>query len=35
MSDPALYNVGWICALSTELVAARDLLDDEHMYIAT
>jgi nucleoside phosphorylase len=30
MSDPALYNVGWICALSTELVAAREFLDDEH-----
>ena len=30
MSDPAFYNVGWICALSTELVAAREFLDDEH-----
>ena len=30
MSDPASYTVGWICALSTELVAAREFLDDEH-----
>jgi nucleoside phosphorylase len=30
MSDPSRYTVGWICALSTESVAARVFLDDEH-----
>lgn len=30
MSDPNLYTVGWICALSTEFVAAQAFLDDSH-----
>lgn len=30
MSDPHIYTVGWICAISTEYVAARAFLDDEH-----
>lgn len=30
MSNPDDYTVGWICALSTELVAARAFLDEEH-----
>lgn len=30
MSDPKDYTVGWICAISTELVAARAFLDEEH-----
>ncbi len=30
MSDPKGYTVGWISALSTELVAARTFLDEEH-----
>ncbi|KAJ0417674.1 ankyrin repeat-containing domain protein [Aspergillus carlsbadensis] len=30
MSDPHKYTVGWICALSTEHVAARVFLDREH-----
>lgn len=30
MSNPAEYTVGWICALSTESVAAQELLDEEH-----
>ncbi|KAJ8106492.1 hypothetical protein OPT61_g9498 [Boeremia exigua] len=30
MSDPKLYTVGWICAISTEYVAARAFLDEEH-----
>ncbi|TIA54019.1 WD40 repeat-like protein, partial [Aureobasidium pullulans] len=30
MSDPALYTVGWICALTTECTAARQFLDEEH-----
>jgi nucleoside phosphorylase len=30
MSDPNSYTVGWICAISTEHVAARQFLDDEH-----
>lgn len=30
MSDPSLYTVGWICALSTEFVAAQAFLDDSH-----
>ncbi|KAF4334671.1 purine and uridine phosphorylase [Fusarium beomiforme] len=30
MSDPNNYTVGWICALATEYVAARAVLDDTH-----
>lgn len=30
MSNPNDYTVGWICALSTEYVAAQGFLDDEH-----
>ncbi|KAL2149017.1 hypothetical protein VTH82DRAFT_1703 [Thermothelomyces myriococcoides] len=30
MSDPNKYTVGWICAISTEAVAAQILLDEEH-----
>lgn len=30
MSDPSVYTVGWICALSTEFVAAQAFLDDSH-----
>ncbi|KAK1237855.1 hypothetical protein MKX08_002434 [Trichoderma sp. CBMAI-0020] len=30
MSDPHLYTVGWICALSTEFVAAQAFLDDSY-----
>ncbi|KAH7007957.1 uncharacterized protein B0I36DRAFT_378693 [Microdochium trichocladiopsis] len=30
MSDPQKYTVGWICAITTESVAARAFLDEEH-----
>ena len=30
MSDPANYDVGWICAIATEYVAAALVLDEEH-----
>ena len=30
MSNPHDYTVGWICAISTEYVAARAFLDKEH-----
>jgi nucleoside phosphorylase len=30
MSDPQDYTVGWICAVTTEYVAARAFLDEEH-----
>jgi nucleoside phosphorylase len=30
MSDPEKYTVGWICAISTEAVAARAFLEEEH-----
>lgn len=30
MSNPNGYTVGWICAISTESVAARAFLDEEH-----
>ncbi|KAH7067031.1 hypothetical protein BKA63DRAFT_425181 [Paraphoma chrysanthemicola] len=30
MSDPAAYTVGWICAMTTEYVAARVFLDEQH-----
>ncbi|KAK8208081.1 ankyrin repeat-containing domain protein [Phyllosticta capitalensis] len=30
MSDPTTYTVGWICAITTESVAARQFLDEEH-----
>lgn len=30
MSDPNDYTVGWICAITTEYVAAQAFLDEEH-----
>ncbi|OLN81556.1 Kinesin light chain 5 [Colletotrichum chlorophyti] len=30
MSDPKAYTVGWICAIPTELAAARTFLDEQH-----
>ncbi|KAL2140204.1 hypothetical protein VTI28DRAFT_4090 [Corynascus sepedonium] len=30
MSEPEKYTVGWICAITTEFVAARAFLDVEH-----
>lgn len=30
MSDPQNYTVGWICAITTEYVAAQCFLDEEH-----
>lgn len=30
MSNPENYTVGWICAVTTEFVAARALLDEKH-----
>lgn len=30
MSDPKNYTVGWICAITTEYVAARAFLDEVH-----
>ncbi|GKT65304.1 LOW QUALITY PROTEIN: G-protein beta WD-40 repeats containing [Colletotrichum tofieldiae] len=30
MSDPLDYTIGWICAISTEYVAARSFLDSVH-----
>lgn len=30
MSDTDIYTVGWICAITTEFVAAQALLDEEH-----
>ncbi|TKW48955.1 hypothetical protein CTA1_11148 [Colletotrichum tanaceti] len=30
MSDPSLYTIGWICAIASEFVAARLLLDEVH-----
>ncbi|RVD83532.1 uncharacterized protein DFL_007918 [Arthrobotrys flagrans] len=30
MPDPGSYTVGWICALTTEYVAARSFLDEWH-----
>ena len=30
MSDPQAYTIGWICAVTTESVAARAFLDEEH-----
>lgn len=30
MADPKKYTVGWICALSTEQIAAAEFLDAEH-----
>ncbi|KAH0443511.1 kinesin [Colletotrichum camelliae] len=30
MSDPRIYTVGWICAVTAEVVAARAFLDEEH-----
>jgi len=29
-SNPEKYTIGWICALSTELVAAKAFLDEDH-----
>ncbi|KAJ6133754.1 hypothetical protein N7523_000076 [Penicillium sp. IBT 18751x] len=30
MSNPEDYTVGWICAITTEYVAAQNLLDEKH-----
>ncbi|KAG5744635.1 hypothetical protein H9Q70_012661 [Fusarium xylarioides] len=30
MSNPNEYTVGWICAITTEYVAAQEFLDEEH-----
>jgi nucleoside phosphorylase len=30
MSDPKNYTIGWICAVTTEYVAARAFLDEQH-----
>ncbi|ETS84912.1 hypothetical protein PFICI_02937 [Pestalotiopsis fici W106-1] len=30
MSDPTIYTVAWICAIGTELVAAKQFLDQTH-----
>ncbi|KAM0340546.1 hypothetical protein ACHAPQ_001072 [Fusarium lateritium] len=30
MSNPEKYTIGWICALTTEFVAARALFDEKH-----
>jgi nucleoside phosphorylase len=30
MSNARDYNVGWICAISTEYVAAKEFLDEKH-----
>jgi hypothetical protein len=30
MSNPSDYTVGWICATTTEYVAAQAFLDEEH-----
>jgi nucleoside phosphorylase len=30
MSNPSDYTVSWICAISTEYVAAQEFLDEEH-----
>lgn len=30
MSDPGRYTVGWICAVMTEMIAARAVLDEEY-----
>ncbi|THY80731.1 hypothetical protein D6C95_09389, partial [Aureobasidium pullulans] len=30
MSDPQLYTIGWICAITTEYTAACQFLDKEH-----
>ncbi|KAF4893181.1 hypothetical protein CGCVW01_v014154 [Colletotrichum viniferum] len=30
MSDPGIYTIGWICAITTKFVAARAFLDEQH-----
>ncbi|OQD86803.1 hypothetical protein PENANT_c007G02642 [Penicillium antarcticum] len=30
MSDPKVYNIGWICAISTEFTAAQAFLDEKY-----
>jgi nucleoside phosphorylase len=30
MSDPQQYTVGWICATTTEYIAALQFLDEQH-----
>ncbi|TQW01422.1 vegetative incompatibility protein HET-E-1 [Cordyceps javanica] len=30
MPDPSIYNVGWICAIKPEYVAAQAFLDEKH-----
>ncbi|KAI8402018.1 hypothetical protein FOFC_17323 [Fusarium oxysporum] len=35
MSDPQKYTVGWICAVTTEFVAARAFFDEKHDQLET
>ncbi|KAL6362155.1 hypothetical protein LRP88_04231 [Fusarium phalaenopsidis] len=35
MSDPQKYTVGWICAITTEFVAAQALFDEKHEDLET
>ncbi|KAI0377505.1 ankyrin repeat-containing domain protein [Hypomontagnella monticulosa] len=35
MSDPTEYTIGWICAVTTEYVAAQEFLDEEHPPLAS
>lgn len=35
MSDPKQYTIGWICAVTTEYVAAQEFLDEEHPRLAS
>ncbi|KAJ4078218.1 hypothetical protein NW760_015285 [Fusarium oxysporum] len=35
MSDPQKYTVGWICAVTTEFVAARAFFDERHDQLET
>ena len=35
MSDPDEYTVGWLCALSTEHVAAQLFLDEKYEALAS
>lgn len=35
MSNPQKYTVGWICAVTTEFVAARALFDEKHDQLET
>ncbi|KAI2603684.1 ankyrin repeat-containing domain protein [Hypoxylon sp. NC1633] len=35
MSDPKQYTIGWICAVTSEYVAAQEFLDEEHPQLAS